>query len=76
MKLDTPGAGNSPTTRKEINIVNKYYFAHDGEVKFYEHFENDSQAFAHRCKLEKRDGRNWKVYNERLDLVYGLMIAR
>lgn len=56
--------------------MNKYYFAFDGEVKFCENFENDCKAFAHRCKLEKADGKNWKVYNERFDLVYGLMIAR
>ena len=54
----------------------KYYFAHGGNVQFTEYFENDSQAFAHRCKLERKDGHNWKVYNERFDLVYGLKIAR
>jgi hypothetical protein len=56
--------------------MKKYYFAFDGEVQFTEHFENDSQAFAHRCKLEKQDGHNWKVYNDRFDLVYGLLIAQ
>ena len=56
--------------------MNKYYFAFDGEVKFFEYFENDSQAFSHRCKLEQKDKHNWKVYDERFNLVYGLVIAR
>lgn len=56
--------------------MKKYYFAVDGEVQFTEFFEDDSQAFAHRCKLERQDGQNWKVYNERFDIIYGVYIAR
>ena len=56
--------------------MKKYYFAFDGEVQFSECFENDAQAFAHRCDLEKKDHKNWKVYDERFNLVYGLLIAR
>lgn len=56
--------------------MTKYYFAFGGECKFTACFENDSQAFAHRCELEKQDGNNWKVYNDKFDLVYGLLIAR
>lgn len=56
--------------------MQKYYFAYDGYVQFTEQHENDSQAFARRCFLEKQDGHNWKVYDERFNQVYGLLIAQ
>lgn len=56
--------------------MKKYYFAFDGEVKFSNYFENDAQAFAERCALEQQDSHNWKVYNERFDLVYGVLVVR
>lgn len=54
----------------------KYYFAVDGVVKFSQCFNNDADAFAHRCALEKADHCNWKVYNDRFDLIYGILIAQ
>lgn len=54
----------------------KYRFVVNGKIKTTENFENDSQAFEHRCELERRTGENWKVYNDRGDLVYGVAIMR
>ena len=54
--------------------MNKYYFAVMGEVRKTENFENDGQAFEHRCELERRTRENWKVYNDRGGLVYGVAI--
>ena len=54
--------------------MNKYYFEVMGEVRKTENFENDGQAFERRCELERRTRENWKVYNDRGDLVYGVAI--
>jgi len=54
----------------------KYYFTVMGKIRKVENFDNDSQAFEHRCELERRTDENWKVYNERGDLVYGIAIMR
>lgn len=56
--------------------MKKYYFAVMGEVRKTETFENDGCAFARRCELERMTGENWKVYNDRGDLVYGVYIHR
>jgi hypothetical protein len=52
----------------------KYFFAVNGQTKKVEEFDNDLLAFEHRCRLEKETGENWKVYNQRGDLVYGVAI--
>lgn len=56
--------------------TNKYYFAIDGIVKEVKFFKTDAEAFDYRCKLERIDNQNWKVYNEYGDLVYGVYIGR
>ena len=56
--------------------MNKYYFAVNGETRKVENFENDAQAFDHRCKLERETRENWKVYDVRGDLVYGVAVVR
>ena len=53
-----------------------YYFAVNGKTRKTEKFDTDIQAFEHRCKLEKETGENWKVYDERGDLVYGVYVRQ
>jgi hypothetical protein len=52
----------------------KYYFTVNGKLKETRTFENDAQAFEHRCKMEKLTGKNWKVYDERYNLIYGIAV--
>lgn len=56
--------------------MKKYYFAVNGKVMLTKEFASDYEAFSHRCDLERKDHQNWKVYDERFDLVYGLVIVR
>jgi hypothetical protein len=56
--------------------MRKYYFTVNGKTREVKEFENDAQAFECRCKMEKLTGENWKVYDERGDLVYGIAIYR
>lgn len=56
--------------------MKKFYFAYDGEVKFAAYYDDNAQAFEKRCEMEKKDNHNWKVYDERFNLVYGVAICK
>ena len=56
--------------------MRKYYFTVMGVTRKSEYFENNELAFKHRCDLERKTQENWKVYDDRGDLVYGVAIIR
>ena len=54
----------------------KYHFAINGKIEFTKNFQSDTEAFDHRCELERKTKENWKVYNDRGDMIYGVAIMR
>lgn len=54
----------------------KYLFAVGGIVRVTKNFHTDREALEYCERLRRQDRENWKVYNERGDLVYGVAIMR
>lgn len=54
--------------------MQKYYMQNKyGRVEEM-YFHSDEDAFNHTIKRNKRSDENWKVYDERGNLIYGLVV--
>lgn len=54
----------------------KYHFVINGKIEFTKNFQTDAEALGYAEKLYRTDRKNYKVYNEKGDAVYGVAIMR